>query len=112
MGNQPSWKEIEKKWGDEVKRTLHELKKQYPDYNIMIFHTGKQPYEQNLNGVHKTWEREESASGHSTKYTVWIFESGEFKNKGDGGWINWAFCGNFKRGKGDGSGYVQFYSNK
>ncbi|MBJ3792196.1 stress protein, partial [Bacillus sp. OA1] len=34
-----------------------------------------------------------------------VFEDGEFTNKGDGGWINWAFRGWFDR---DG-GHVKFY---
>ncbi|MEW1722828.1 stress protein [Streptomyces sp. NPDC093109] len=30
-------------------------------------------------------------------YGLWIFESGEFTNTGDGGWINWGFRGWFDR---------------
>ena len=30
-------------------------------------------------------------------YGIWIFEKGTFTNKGDGGWINWGFYGNFER---------------
>lgn len=38
-------------------------------------------------------------------YGIWAFENGEFTNKGDGGWINWAFKGSFDR---DGS-HVKFH---
>ncbi|MCP9985857.1 hypothetical protein LUX01_03205 [Streptomyces sudanensis] len=30
-------------------------------------------------------------------YGLWVFESGEFTNNGDGGWINWGFRGWFDR---------------
>lgn len=30
-------------------------------------------------------------------YAVWVFKSGTFVNKGDGGYINWAFRGRFRR---------------
>ncbi|MCY9376009.1 hypothetical protein MOF34_12935 [Bacillus sp. T17B1] len=29
--------------------------------------------------------------------SIWVFEDGSFTNKGDGGWINWAFRGWFDR---------------
>ncbi len=40
-------------------------------------------------------------------FGIWVFEDGEFTNKGDGGWINWAFRGWFDR---DG-GHVKFLSS-
>ena len=40
------------------------------------------------------------------KYDCYIFDSGEFTLKGDGGWINWAFTGSYDR---DG-GHVVFYN--
>ena len=40
------------------------------------------------------------------KYDCYVFDSGEFTLKGDGGWINWAFTGSFDR---DG-GHVVFHN--
>lgn len=37
-------------------------------------------------------------------YGLWIAESGEFTNEGDGGWINWGFKGWFDRN----GGHVKF----
>ena len=36
-----------------------------------------------------------TCAGH--RYGLWIFESGEFTNKGDGGYINWTFAGKWRR---------------
>ena len=38
-----------------------------------------------------------SANYHGVIYGIWVFESGQFTNQGDGGWINWAFKGWFDR---------------
>ncbi|MFG3494549.1 stress protein [Streptomyces sp. NPDC047928] len=38
-------------------------------------------------------------------YGLWIAESGEFTNQGDGGWINWGFKGWFDRN----GGHVKFH---
>lgn len=38
-----------------------------------------------------------SATYEDKVYGIWIFEDGEFWNEGDGGFINWAFKGNWER---------------
>ena len=38
-------------------------------------------------------------SGIKLSYDCYVFDSGPFTLKGDGGYLNWAFCGNFKRDK-------------
>ncbi len=68
-------------------------------YNVMAFNLS-QEYEDHFNGV-KFYA---SATYDSVVYGIWAFEDGEFTNKGDGGWINWAFRGWFDR---DG-GHVKF----
>src|SRR5947207_5899076 len=36
-------------------------------------------------------------SGNKYHYDVYIFDAGLFVHQGDGGFLNWAFCGNFVR---------------
>jgi hypothetical protein len=61
-------------------------------YNVLVFNTS-QPYENRLGGV----QRAIPVNYAGVPYVVWIFKNGTFVNKGDGGYINWAFKGNFKR---------------
>ncbi|WP_340966308.1 stress protein [Bacillus sp. PPSBB_11] len=57
-------------------------------------------YETRFNGV-KTFA---TVKYGSITYGVWVFENGSFTNKGDGGYINWAFRGWFDRN----GGFVNF----
>ncbi len=68
-------------------------------YNVMVFNLS-QDHEQRFKNV----KYYTSANYHGITYGIWLFDEGTFKNKGDGGWINWAFRGRFDR---DG-GYVKF----
>ncbi|MBT2625404.1 stress protein [Bacillus sp. ISL-32] len=61
-------------------------------YNVMVFNLS-QEYEDHFNGV-KFYG---SAVYDGITYGIWVFEDGSFTNKGDGGWINWAFRGWFDR---------------
>jgi hypothetical protein len=61
-------------------------------YNVMVFNLG-QNYDERFNGV-KSYS---SAVYQNLTFGIWVFESGEFTNQGDGGWINWAFKGRFER---------------
>ena len=69
-------------------------------YNVMVFNLS-QSYRHNLKGV----KYYTSAKCGSVVYGIWAFEKGVFENLGDGGFINWAFVGNFKRN----GGHVTFY---
>ncbi|MEH2366456.1 hypothetical protein [Nostoc sp.] len=69
-------------------------------YNVMVFNLS-QNYDENFNGV----QLFAKADYNGVIYGIWAFENGEFTNQGDGGWINWAFKGNFDR---DGS-HVKFH---
>ncbi|WP_446476026.1 stress protein [Bacillus velezensis] len=69
-------------------------------YNIMVFNLS-QEYEDHFNGV----QFYGSAVYDGITYGIWVFEDGSFTNKGDGGWINWAFRGWFDR---DGD-HVEFH---
>ncbi|ANB85028.1 stress protein [Bacillus velezensis] len=61
-------------------------------YNVMVFNLS-QEYEDHFNGV----QFYGSAVYDGITYGIWVFEDGSFTNKGDGGWINWAFRGWFDR---------------
>ncbi|WP_373925700.1 MULTISPECIES: stress protein [Bacillus] len=61
-------------------------------YNVMVFNLN-QEYEDRFNGV----QFYGSAVYDGITYGIWVFEDGSFDNKGDGGWINWAFRGWFDR---------------
>ncbi|MEK4313147.1 stress protein [Bacillus sp. FSL P4-0334] len=69
-------------------------------YNVMVFNLS-QEYEDHFNGV----QFYGSAVYDGITYGIWVFEDGSFTNKGDGGWINWAFRGWFDR-EGD---HVEFH---
>ncbi|MCP9956650.1 hypothetical protein [Streptomyces sudanensis] len=69
-------------------------------YNVMVINDANR-YSSNLHGV----VYDAKVRGIHGTYRVIVFESGQFTNHGDGGWINWAFRGWFDR---DG-GYVNFY---
>ena len=67
-------------------------------YNVMVFNLNQNYDDSQLSGV-------KSYTNHTYSqipYGVWVFESGTFVNQGDGGFINWAFAGSWKRtGKDD-----------
>lgn len=69
------------------------------NHNVMVFNLS-QNYDENFKGV-KFFAK---TNYNGITYGIWAFESGDFTNKGDGGWINWAFKGQFDR---NGS-YVKF----
>lgn len=60
--------------------------------NVMVFNMS-QPYERNISEI-KFFKQ---ANYQGVFYGIWIFKSGTFTNKGDGGFINWAFNGRFQR---------------
>jgi hypothetical protein len=67
--------------------------------NVMVFNL-QQSFEFNPpNGTFKFKQATfDGGAGGKITYGVWIFHSpGVFKNKGDGGFINWAFYGSFHR---------------
>ncbi|MCH0542554.1 hypothetical protein I3F58_23950 [Streptomyces sp. MUM 203J] len=61
-------------------------------YNVMVINNSNR-HTAHLRGV----KYDARISGHYGTYRVLVFESGEFTNHGDGGWINWAFRGWFDR---------------
>jgi hypothetical protein len=61
-------------------------------YNVMVFNMS-QSYDRRING--QQYFKQVNYQG--VPYGIWIFKDGTFTNKGDGGFINWAFNGKFKR---------------
>lgn len=62
-------------------------------YNVMVFNLEQPHSDGRLKGV----QLYKSQKWGGTTYGIWVFERGTFINKGDGGYINWAFKGSFNR---------------
>lgn len=67
-------------------------------YNVMVFNM-RQGYETDIRNT-AVFFKQVNCDG--IPYGVWIFDTGTFTNQGDGGFINWAFYGTFKREGKDG----------
>lgn len=90
--------------GNCTRNKLSQIKKQYGSkYNYMIFNTA-QGHSRSLKGV----RRKNFFRCGGRKYQYWVFRSGSFTNKGNGGWVNWAFSGKYNRSGNDGQ-YLKFY---
>lgn len=61
-------------------------------YNVMVFNLNID-HDYSLQGVYAYG----SANYDGIVFGIWVFEEGWFVNKGDGGYINWAFIGWFDR---------------
>ncbi|MEB3215970.1 MAG: hypothetical protein VKN72_06905 [Nostocales cyanobacterium 94392] len=59
--------------------------------NVMVFNLN-QRYSHRLVG-----DDFRRATCGGVPFGVWTFRSGTFTNRGDGGYINWTFMGNFRR---------------
>ncbi|MCP9944802.1 stress protein [Streptomyces somaliensis] len=68
-------------------------------HNVMLFNLS-QNYDDRFQGT-RLYANVKWGNIH---YGLWVFESGEFTNKGDGGWINWGFRGWYERN----GGHVKF----
>lgn len=63
------------------------------DYNVIIMNLSQDYDSSRLDGV----QAYANVKWDNISYGLWIVEGGEFENKGDGGYINWAFQGEFER---------------
>ena len=68
-------------------------------HNVMLFNLS-----QNYNDQFQGTRVYANVQWGNIHYGLWIFESGQFTNNGDGGWINWGFVGWFERN----GGHVKF----
>ncbi|MFG2342373.1 stress protein [Streptomyces yangpuensis] len=68
-------------------------------HNVMLFNLS-----QNYNDQFQGTRVYANVQWGNIHYGLWIFESGQFTNQGDGGWINWGFVGWYERN----GGHVKF----
>ncbi|MFC9586712.1 stress protein [Streptomyces yangpuensis] len=64
-------------------------------HNVMLFNLS-----QNYNDQFQGTRVYANVQWGNIHYGLWIFESGQFTNQGDGGWINWGFVGWYERNGG------------
>ncbi|KAI7364990.1 hypothetical protein KC354_g5235 [Hortaea werneckii] len=74
--------------------TLSQVSSQNSGRNIMIVYPN---HTQNFVNSQQSTLPCQCPSGNTITYTCYVFDSGDFELKGDGGYLNWAFTGNFKR---------------
>ncbi|MFJ6785835.1 stress protein [Streptomyces yangpuensis] len=65
-------------------------------HNVMLFNLS-----QNYNDQFQGTRVYANVQWGNIHYGLWIFESGQFTNQGDGGWINWGFVGWYERNGGN-----------
>jgi hypothetical protein len=79
-----------------VKAFLEEANRQYPNYNVALIHT-----EHDVAGQYVHQHVEVPTDENNTiGYEVYFSKKGDpfsLDNKGDGGWINWGYSGEFER---------------
>ncbi|WP_405419750.1 stress protein [Streptomyces erythrochromogenes] len=68
-------------------------------HNVMLFNLS-----QNYNDQFQGTRVYANVQWGNIHYGLWVFESGQFTNQGDGGWINWGFVGWYERN----GGHVKF----
>jgi hypothetical protein len=72
--------------------SVEALRKEYPNYNVLLCHSAfKQNFTQS---THQHYEFPLTPP-RTQGYEVFIFKAGEFWLQGDGGFLNWAYDGNF-----------------
>lgn len=67
-------------------------------YNVMVFNM-RQGYKTDIRNTVAFFTQ---VHCDGIPFGVWIFDKGTFTNQGDGGFINWAFYGTFRREGKDG----------
>ena len=84
--------------GEATQLIVDHYTRSFADKNCIVCHS---PHIQSLNGmVHDHIELPKKVG--TIGYEIYVFDDGEFTNLGDGGYINWAFAGNFVRDPDDG----------
>lgn len=77
-----------------TQNTVSETRKLNPQKNVMVVFNG---HEQNFTECEHQIVTLPLTPPRTMNYHVYIFKDGTFTHKGDGGFINWAFGGAFKR---------------
>jgi hypothetical protein len=81
---------------DFTRKFVEEAAIQYPNYNVVIIHTRHDRWG---TWIHQHYEFPISL-GRTIGYEIYFAEKGKgfsLRNDGDGGWLNWAYCGEFNR---------------
>jgi hypothetical protein len=73
-------------------------------YNVLVCNLAQHPQ---VGGLHNVVFYA-SGTSQGALFGVWAFTNGEFTHDGDGGYINWAMAGRFKR-DGDQGRHVTFF---
>ncbi|MCJ1328675.1 hypothetical protein MMC10_005352 [Thelotrema lepadinum] len=81
-----------------TQQQLGEVSSKNPGKNIMIVYV-KHDASKLVNSQMSQIECDCPASKSKLSYSCYIFDSGPFQLQGDGGYLNWAFTGNFVRDK-------------
>ncbi|WP_437672195.1 hypothetical protein [Sorangium sp. So ce131] len=85
---------------DFVRKRLDDYAKQYPGYNVVMCHTKHKAYGKYVHR-HEECPIELAIVGKgSIGFEIYLARKGDcFKlvRKGDGGWINWGYLGDFDR---------------
>ncbi|KAM6492049.1 hypothetical protein JOM56_011773 [Amanita muscaria] len=80
-----------------------------PQYNWLIIHTKHDVHWDGVRGKDWGHAHREFPLGwlkRTTGFEIYFGKSGKLVNKGDGGWLNWGFCGKFQRN----GRYVTFFN--
>ncbi|MET7639882.1 hypothetical protein [Streptomyces sp. NPDC005438] len=93
-----------------VRQLVNDMRRCYPDYNVVAMHSEQSSHwvEEPDEFVHKGRYRLNSTEYHDDEkgddiesgravFDVYVFDKGKFSNDGDGGYINWAWYGDFER---------------
>jgi hypothetical protein len=86
--------------------TIYQQFSATPYKNVIVYHDQGSTWNFN-NWIHMHYELPLGFAGKTQGYEIYVFDSGNFTLAGDGGWINWAFIGNWIRDPPD-SNFVTF----
>jgi len=76
-----------------TQRIADHFTRSFANKNCIVCHSS---HVQSLNGMIRGHIELPKKMG-TIGYEIYVFDDGEFTNLGDGGYINWAFAGNFVR---------------
>jgi len=92
-----------------TRKYVGQATQKFPGYNVVIIHTA---HSRSGTFVHSHEEWPTNIFGTTTGFEAYFSKIGdtfELENEGDGGFINWCFAGNFRRG-GDRNNRISAYN--
>jgi hypothetical protein len=69
---------------------------EYPNKNILIYNNQSSGFE-GVNATQRTIGLTSESNNGEHTYVLQVFDSGTFALAGEGGYHNWAFCGNWSQ---------------